>query len=80
LDFLIFLGVLFFVEIVSPEWTYAKICPMIVFAVKTFESMEAWLILFDYKIKGVSLEICFATPDKMSVILNIVIFITFNIL
>ena len=53
---------------------------MIIFAVKAFESMEAWLILFYFKIKGVSLEICFAIPDKMSVILDLVRSITFNIL
>ena len=53
---------------------------MIVFVVKAFESMEAWLTLFDFKMKRVGLKICFATLDKMSVILDLVRSITFNIL
>ena len=53
---------------------------MIVFAVKAFESMEVWLTLFDFKMKRVGLKICFTILDKMSVILDLVRYIIFNIL
>jgi len=40
-EFGIFLGVPFFVELVSPEWTFIWISLMVIFAIETFECMRA---------------------------------------
>lgn len=53
---------------------------MIIFTVQAFESVRAWFTLFGFKIRGVDLKICFATPGKMPIMLNFVRSVAFNIL
>ena len=45
---------------------------MVSFIVQAFESVRAWFILFGFKIQGISLEVYFITPCKMTVMFNLV--------
>jgi len=45
---------------------------MILFTVYTLKDVGAWLVLLGFKIRRINLEICFATPFKLTMILGFV--------
>jgi len=51
---------------------------MILFAVYTLEGVGARLALFSFKTKWVNLEVCFATPSKMTMMFGFVWTITLD--
>jgi len=63
----------------SPEVTDIRVHLMIVFAVQALEAVRAGFTLFGFESGQISLEVHFVTPSKMSMMLDFVGAVAFNI-
>ena len=61
---------LFFVEVMAPEWTSIRVYLVVTLAVNAFEGMGAKLTLFGFKIRGVSLKVSFVVPGKVTMMFH----------
>ena len=75
---LIFLGMLFSVEVVLPERVLIRVGLMISLTIRAFKCVRTWFSLFCFKSRRVSSQICFATPSEVIIVLRFVRAIAFD--
>ena len=61
---------LFFVEVMAPEWTSIRVYLVVALAVNAFEGMGAKFTLFGFKTRGVSLKVSFVVPGKVTMMFH----------
>ena len=61
---------LFFVEVMAPEWTSIRVYLVVTLAVNAFEGMGAKFTLFGFKIRGVSLKVSFVVLGKVTMMFH----------
>ena len=63
----------------SLERTDIKVSLIIVFAIQALKAMKTEFTLFGFKFMQISIQVCFATPSKISVVFNFIEAVIFNI-
>ena len=71
-DFLIFLSVPFFIEMMVSEQARVRVSLMITLIVDALEGVRAWFTLFSFKMRVVDLEISLAAPGKVVVVFDFI--------
>ena len=71
-DFLIFLSVPFFIEMMVSEQARVRVSLMITLIVDALEGVRAWFTLFRFKMRGVDLEISLAALGKVVVVFGFI--------
>jgi len=67
-QFLLFLAILFMVELVSLEWADARVCLMVSLIVRALERVEAQLTLFCFQTRRIYFFVCFTASYKLVVV------------
>jgi len=75
---LIFLGMLFSIEVILPEKALIGISLTILLTTQAFKCVRAWFTLFHFKSGRVSFQICFVTPSEVMMVLGFVRAIAFD--
>ena len=70
LEFSIFFGIPFFVEVVLPKWILHQVNNMGTLAVEILKWIRAWLTLLCFKSRWVDLSVSFAIPGKFPMIIG----------
>jgi len=61
---------LFFVEVMVPEWTSIRVYLVVALVVDAFEGMGARFTLFGFKTREVSLKVSFIVPGKVTMMFH----------